>query len=367
MQFPHVDPIPIPAPVWLMKVLGLLTLALHFFAVQILIGSLLAVCYFTYRGRRGDAAFQTAASVIAHRLPIVMTYVINLGIPPLLFAQVLYGRALYTSSILIGVVWISVIFLVMAIYWLLYRIAEKTHEGKPVLIQSICALILAGGVGQVYSLNMTLMLRPEVWQGMYANTKTGLQAAPHDPTMMPRWLFVMVGGFILGGLWLMLHSYLPTVGPEAKKILKKVGAGMTVVGALAQLAVGPLVYSTQPADVQKALGSPLYLGSSAVWALGLVLTLALAALQLGKAGSTKLTILAAVTAFLGVAGGVVFRDGIRDQTLLTKGFDVWKRTEVSNWWVIGLFLLLFVIGLGVLGWLLLVMKSAKPLPEQVNS
>ncbi len=28
-----------------------------------------------------------------------MTYVINLGVPPLLFAQVLYGRAIYTSSV----------------------------------------------------------------------------------------------------------------------------------------------------------------------------------------------------------------------------------------------------------------------------
>ena len=36
------------------------------------------------------------------RLTVVMTFVINLGVPPLLFAQVLYGRALYTSSVLIG-------------------------------------------------------------------------------------------------------------------------------------------------------------------------------------------------------------------------------------------------------------------------
>jgi len=33
---------------------------------------------------------------------MVMTFVINLAVPPLLFAQVLYGRALYTSSVLIA-------------------------------------------------------------------------------------------------------------------------------------------------------------------------------------------------------------------------------------------------------------------------
>ncbi len=367
MQFPNVDPIPIPAPVWLMKTLGLLTLALHFFAVQILIGSLLAVCYFSYRGRKGELSYQTAAAVIARRLPIVMTYVINLGIPPLLFAQVLYGRALYTSSILIAVIWISVIFILMAVYWLLYRIAERTREGKPAALHAFVALLLAGGVGQIYSLNMTLMLRPEVWQNMYATTKMGLQTPPHDPTMMPRWLFVMVGGLLVGGLWLMLHSYIPNVGEGSKSILKKVGAGMTVVGAFAQLAVGPWVFAAQPENIQKALGSPLYLASAGIWGLGVVLTLLLAALQLGKAGSTVLTIITAVTAFLGIAGGVIFRDGIRDQTLLSKGFDVWKRTEASNWSVIGLFLLLFVIGLGTVGWLLLVMKKAQPISERVNS
>ena len=43
------------------------------------------------------------ARALARRLTVVMTYVINLGVPPLLFAQVLYGRALYTSSIDRGV------------------------------------------------------------------------------------------------------------------------------------------------------------------------------------------------------------------------------------------------------------------------
>ena len=46
------------------------------------------------------------ARALARRLTVVMTFVINLAVPPLLFAQVLYGRALYTSSVLIGLYWI---------------------------------------------------------------------------------------------------------------------------------------------------------------------------------------------------------------------------------------------------------------------
>ena len=34
----------------------------------------------------------------------------------------------------------------------------------------------------------------------------------------------------------------------------------------------------------------------------------------------------------------VYRDGVRDLTLLSKGFDVWDRVVVTNWSVVGLFL-----------------------------
>ena len=43
--FPIVDPIPLPAPVWLLKALHVTTLSLHFVAVEMLLGGLLAVSY----------------------------------------------------------------------------------------------------------------------------------------------------------------------------------------------------------------------------------------------------------------------------------------------------------------------------------
>ena len=58
----------------------------------------------------------------------------------------------------------------------------------------------------------------------------------------------------------------------------------------------------------------------------------------------------------------VYRDGVRDLTLLSKGFDVWDRAVVTNWSVVGLFLVLFVAGLGVIGWLVsVVARAQKPM------
>jgi hypothetical protein len=60
---------------------------------------------------------------------------------------------------------------------------------------------------------------------------------------------------------------------------------------------------------------------------------------------------------------VVYRDGVRDLTLLSKNYDVWDRVVVTNWSVVGLFLVLFVAGLGVVGWLVSVVARAEKVME----
>ncbi len=122
--FPAVDPIPLPAPIWLFKLLHIVTLSLHFVAVEMLLGGLLlAVLLSLFSG-----SSHVVARALARRLTVVMTYVINLGVPPLLFAQVLYGRALYTSSVLIGLYWISIIVIITVTYCCF---TASRHGSKP--------------------------------------------------------------------------------------------------------------------------------------------------------------------------------------------------------------------------------------------
>jgi hypothetical protein len=128
--FPNVDPIPLPAPIWLFKLLHIVTLSLHSVAMQVLVGGLLIAVLLNLIGSSDSA--RNAASAIARRLTIVMTYVINLGVPSLLFAQVLYGRAIYTSSVMIGARWIAVIPALILAYWLLYCFSAGMEAGKKV-------------------------------------------------------------------------------------------------------------------------------------------------------------------------------------------------------------------------------------------
>lgn len=368
-MFPAVDPIPIPAPVWLMKLLSHVTLALHFAAVMILIGSLLLVIRYDLLGRSKKNADEVSAGyTLAKRLPVLMTYVINLGVPPLLFTQVLYGRAIYSSSVLIGVLWFSVIPLLMLAYWLMYATISRIESGKPAWTTALGSLLVAASIGHIYSMNMTLMLRPEAWSAMYAKSPVGLQGVTGDPTMMPRWLFIMAGGLVFGGLWAILHSNMKHISEGVQLALRRCGGRIAALGILAQLFFGWQVASKQPDAIKAALsGSSLHTICAYLFLATAAVSLILALVQSLKGKSSVLLgWTGLVTGFLGTAGAVLYRDGIRDFTLSQKGFDVWNRTEVSNWSVIGVFLLLFVIMLGVIAWLLLVMRGASAPNEQVS-
>ena len=122
-MFPSPDPIPLPAPVWLLKALHITTLSLHFVALEMLLGGLL----------------------------------------------------------------VAVIFLLMACYWLLYRFSAGLESDKRAWFIGLAAWLLAGSIAKIYSSNMTLMLRPEAWSGMYSSSAAGVHLPAGDPTLVPRW------------------------------------------------------------------------------------------------------------------------------------------------------------------------------------
>lgn len=371
--FPAVDPIPLPAPVLLFKGLHILTLALHFISVELLLGSLLVATWLNFHGvmRRQDAMAPlrlNAAAALARRLPVVMTYVINLGVPPLLFSQVLYGRALYTSSVLIGVYWIAVVFLLMACYALIYRFAAGTEAARAVWWQGLLAWLMAGAIAKIYTTNMTLMLRPEVWGQMYATSASGTQLPPHDPTALPRWLFMLTGGLWVSGIWMVWLAGRQVFEEPVRRYLAANGGRLAVVGLLAQACFAVLVVQAQPAAVRDALAASPLAQAAGLTCVAAVLGLVGFGLWAAIRQPTTRAAgwLGATLVLVGMLAMVSYRDALRDLTLLGKGYDVWQRTVATNWGVVSLFLVVFVAGLGTLAWLVAVMLRAKPVPEKLS-
>ncbi|MGA3370279.1 MAG: hypothetical protein ABSC48_00795 [Terracidiphilus sp.] len=365
-SFPAVDPIPLPAPIWLLKLLHIVTLALHLVAVEMLLGGLLlAVSLSLFR--RSPVSMVTARA-LARRLTVVMTFVINLAVPPLLFAQVLYGRALYTSSILIGVYWISVIGLLMLTYWLLYRFAARLEAGKSAWWVGLSAWLLAGSIARLLSTNMTLMLRPEKWREMYSASALGVYLPTGDPTLEPRWLLMMAGGLFIGGLWLLYLAGRSTFTAEEKRFLAGLGGKVAAVFGIVYLAAGIWAASVQPEIVKAGLRADRlykFAGFAGyLWLVLVVLAVLVAFIAgFGKLSARWVSITVVHLAVLIEIALTVYRDGVRDLTLLAKGYNVWDRAVVTNWWVVGLFLVLFVAGLGVIGWLVSVVARARKVME----
>ena len=103
---PSADPLGLPLPPELIQALAYLTLTLHFLAVDFTLGGLVLLIWARLRGRSGDSAI---TRFFRNGLPLGFSYLVTLGIPPLLFLQVLYGQLFYTSSVLIGAFWIMMV------------------------------------------------------------------------------------------------------------------------------------------------------------------------------------------------------------------------------------------------------------------
>lgn len=363
-SFPWFDPIPLPAPVWLFKALHIVTLALHFVAVQMLLGGLLVAAVLCWRGA-SKPLYRHAAGSLASRMTMVMTFVINLGVPPLLFAQVLYGPPFYVSNVLIGAYWFSIIPLLMMCYWMLYRFSDGIAEGKNVWWKGLVAWLLAGSISRILSVNMTLMLQPGSWKGMYAASAGGTALPPYDPTLMPRWLFMLAGGFAVSGLWMIWISGRKTLSPDLKNFFAGLGGKMAAAMVAVQGLLFFAILKSQPSVVTEGLSSHLlYSVSAVVWIVMAVLIVIFGVLTALKKPCDYLSgyVAAALTLVLVLAWTIV-RDGIRDLTLLSKGYDVWQQTVVTNWSVVISFLLVFGLGIATLVWLISVMMRAKPVME----
>jgi hypothetical protein len=366
--FPALDPIPLPAPVWLFKILHGLTLTLHFAFLHMLIGGVILVFAWNLVGHLiGNKGAIGASGVVAKKLTVITTYVINLGVPPLLFAQVLYGPALYTSSALIGVWWFSVVGSILVAYTILYRMAHLADKGKSFWLWALVAMAPIGLVGKLFSTNMTLMLRPEVWLSMYAADPGGTTLPPHDPTMWPRFAFMMVASLALGAIGTSLWATKAGLLDETRTFLRRWSGAVAAISLPFLFVIGAWALNSQPEAVRKALAASAYaqnltLGWIASAALSFLAGIGL--VVTARSRSALLPVLGSAFALGAVTCWTLLRDIVRDTTLVLKGFDVWKSPEGTNWVVVILFIVSLVAGLGIMAWIGSIVRRATVLEEK---
>jgi hypothetical protein len=91
----------LPAPLWLVTTLHLVTLTLHFVAMNFLLGGVIIVLHAAIRKRWDDPTLLHFGRLF----PAAMAATVTLGVAPLLFLQVVYPKQVYAAAIVSGWFW----------------------------------------------------------------------------------------------------------------------------------------------------------------------------------------------------------------------------------------------------------------------
>jgi hypothetical protein len=275
----------------------------------------------------------------AGRLPNILGLTINLGVAPLLFAQVLYGRFLYVSAGLLGPYWFGLILVVILVYMLAYRQKKASAPGGGSGMWAVMSLGLLYAA-MVQTQSALLVIKPGLWAG-YFQSPSGLVLAWGEATLIPRWLHFVLASLAVGGLLLAMtgRKKAKAGDPEASELVRQ-GMAWFSWATLAQVLDGVVFLVCLPREVMLDLmgGDPLAtaLFIAGLALAGLTLALGFKAKVMAAAGSLVAT----------VAVMVVIREVVR-RAYLKPYFDPGGLKVVSEPSTVVLFFV--CLGLALLG------------------
>ena len=329
------------------KVLLLLTFVLHVLFMNVLLGG--SILAFWNNLRRGSGP--DPAPDLSRRLPVITAMTVNLGVAPLLFLQVIYGNFIYVSSVLGAVYWLSVIGLVIIAYYglYLYRYKYDVLGGTRTLVSGLVALCLLL-VAFFFVNNMTLMLVPQRWLDYFANP-SGTIINWGDPTLIPRYLHVVVASVAVAGLFSALTARLTKGRDAAGKARFKQGMRYFLWGAVLQVFIGLWLLISLPREVML-----LFMGGGGYATTLFLLTLVAVAATIYQAvkGLVWPTVAGVV---LTVSGMALIRDAARDAFLQPyHSLGALKTTGQISPFI--LFLATFAVGLLIVGYMFKIYFSA---------
>lgn len=343
---PALDPNPLPAPYWLLKLLLLVTFMLHIVAMNFMLGGAVLALTAKWRAKSREQGKRVFFDV-AKKLPVLLPATITLGIAPLLFLQVLYGQFFYTSSILIAWPWFLVlVFLTVAYYGFYYVSFRSGRDSRVVGGVMLASTVLVVLVGFMFSNNVTLSQTPARWAAKYFAHPNGWNLNLTEPTLIPRFLHFMVAAVAVGGLLLVFMALANWKRDrEYGRQLLQFGGKAFLYATMAQFVVGPAFLFTLPRDLRmmfmgdNLLATALFLvGIAGAIAALVVMSNALRTDNIRAAAFTVPAIIAVVIACM-----TVMRDLLRD-AYLQPYFHPGQFTVKTQWAVLPLFLALFVGG-----------------------
>ncbi len=362
---PNYQPLPLPAPLWLLTTLLIVGFYLHVLPMNVILGgSFLASFMFFKSAHDKSSRMYEAAKNLASILPIFVSFTITQGIVPLLFLQLLYGPLFYTSSIIMAVPWIAIIALLIAAYYgcyfVIYRLFKQNKEHENAVAIGLVLLfscVLFMLIGLTFSSNMLLMAHPEKWLEYYNHSSNGMNFHLQDRQLMPRYLHFFLSAIAVAGLFM---GYLGTrkvaSEPEQATWQIKTGAQLFSVITTMQVGVGFFFLFSLPRELSRQFMSGEGLMS---WVFFASLALSVVSIILGytaaSTGNPKHLRATFHTTLLVILTMVLNRHFLRE-SMLSPYVKPESLTVQPQWDLLGIFILSAVGLIVYLVWLVKVIK-----------
>ncbi|HKK10363.1 MAG TPA: hypothetical protein VJ939_05970 [Bacteroidales bacterium] len=323
----------IPVNWWWFQILLIVTFLLHIILMNFILGGSLLSLWDSFRKK---------PAIEGKSIPTLIALTINLGVPPLLFVQVIFGNFFYTSSVLMAGPWILLIpILIIAYYGAYIYVFKKTSSPLFSKISLLISSIFLLFIGFMLVNNNTLMLTPERWSA-YVDNKSGWMLNLGEPTLWPRYLHFIIGAIAIAGLGKTLfYHFKKDIDTETKQHEKSRGMKIFAFATMIQVVVGIWFWLSLPEPIWK-----FFMGGNIVATIWLMLGILLALVLIFTASRKLMTLTVSLAAFL-LLNMIITREIVRHQYL--KGIG-----EPSNLTTTGeigsliLFLFTFLIGIALI-------------------
>ncbi len=246
----------------------LLTFPIHLLFMNAMMGS---AGIAAFQHLKGGTLNRKLAHFLALFLPLLIAFAVNFGVAPLLFAQVLYGQFLYTSSILMGLFWILIIPLLILAYFGAYLYDfrfEKLGKAGVWIISIVFILFIV--IAYFFSNNMLMMTLPDRFSAYFQHMNGTFLVSGHH-TFLPRYFHMIIGAIAVGGLYTALIGKLKRkTDPELAAHAAEVGMKTFNLFTIITIIIGIWYLVSQPKPVMM-----LFMGknslASGIFILALVL------------------------------------------------------------------------------------------------
>lgn len=367
-------PLGSPAPFWFILFFKTLGFTLHMIPMHIWFAGTVLIALFSLFG-------SAHARLLAHRminaLPILIALGINFGIVPLLFIQVSYYPVIYPANILIGWYWFAVIPLLIVAYYGVYYYAVQVRRNKVTARGVFCGVISSLAflaIGYIFANNFSLMTNEPQMMAAYNRTAvggavTGTALNTGDPTLLPRWLMMFGLALTTAAVYILVDTVFlaKRETEEYRAWAAKFAFLLHTVGLIWFAAMGSwyLFGALSPELRQTAQSSVGVLFGLTAFAPGLVWLCML--LGRNRASDGRIALAAVAAQVIVLALNAVSRQWLQNVEL-ARFFDPAKMRVETQWSPMIVFLVLFVLGLGVVGWMLWQLALAlKPQPAMASS